>query len=336
MFAAALLIGLREGLEASLIIGILLAYVVKQGRGDQRRRIWWGVSIALAVSLALGALFTFGRTQLSFTAQEVIGGSMSLLAVAMVTWMAFYMLKVGRKMKSELEAGAAAALATGSAWALFWLALVSVGREGIETTIMLWGWAMEPVALAGVLTGIVIAVIIGALLYRGLVRINFAVFFRWTGVFLIIVAAGILVYGIHDLQEAGILPGPFSGHPITPTDLRTGDVLVGFRDGPFWLASFPFGWAFDLSHHIDASGVLGTFLKGTIGFTPIMSWLQTVAWVLYIFTVLPAFWRRARAPKRPASPATTTTPARSGGAIVDAPAPPGQTSPARSETPSSA
>lgn len=262
---------------------------------------------------------------------------MSLLAVAMVTWMVFFMLRMGRRMKSELESGAAAAIATGSAWAMFWLAFVSVGREGIETTLMLWGWAMEPVALTGALTGIVIAVVIGAMFYRGFVRIDFARFFRWTGVFLIVVAAGVLVYGIHDLQEARVLPGPFSGHPITPTDLRTGDVLVGPLDGPFWMASFPFGWAFDVSDSIDPSGAVAAFMQGIVGFTPVMSWLQVVAWVLYVAIVLPMFWRRARAPKRAAvqppdqaaAPSPGETPHRSTDANDPSAPRPDRTEPAR-------
>jgi high-affinity iron transporter len=319
MFVAALLIGLREGLEASLIVGILLAYFTASGRLDQRSRIWWGVGSAVTLSVGLGALFTVGRRQLTFTEQEVFGGLMSLAAVGMVTWMVFWMLTMGRRMKGELHTGARAALAGGSGWALFWIAVVSVGREGVETTVMLWGWALEPVALAGALTGIAIAVLVGALAYRGLVRLNYAGIFRWTGVLLIAVAAGILAYGVHDLQEARLLPGPFSGHPITPTDLRTGEVLTGLTDGPFWMASFPFGWAFDLEATIDPGGPVATLLRALVGFTPVMSWLQVLAWSAYLAIVLPAFWRRARAatvPARPAvalaqgsGPAGTSTPA---------------------------
>ena len=295
MFLAALLIGLREGLEAALIVGILVAYVTKRGRLEQRRRIGAGVALAVLLSLALGALFPYGSYRLSFTAQEIIGGLMSLLAVAMVTWMVFWMLKLGRRMKSELESRSDEALATGAGWAMFGVAFVAVAREGIETTLMLWGWALEPAALGGAILGIAISVTLGYLVYRGMLRINFAVFFAWTGVFLIVVAAGILAYGIHDLQEARVLFGPFSGHPITPTDFRTGEVLVGLRDGPYWMASFPFGWAFDLGEVIDPSSAVAAFLKGTVGFTPQMSWLQVIGWLLYVVLVLPAFWRRASA-----------------------------------------
>ncbi|HQA78254.1 MAG TPA: FTR1 family protein [Propionicimonas sp.] len=289
MFLASLLIGLREGLEASLIVGILIAYVRKRGRDDVVPRIGWGVAIAIVGSLALGAILTFGAYGLSFQGQEIIGGLMSLVAVGMVTWMVFWMMRTGHRLKAELEGEAAEALALGSGWAIAWIAFISVGREGIETTLMLWGWAGQPEALLGALVGIGVAAGIGYLLYRGMVRINLGTFFAWTGAFLIIVAAGILAYGIHDLQEAAILPGPFSGHPITPTDLRTGEVLVGLTDGPYWLAAFPFGWAFDLSDSMDPSGLVATFLKGTVGFTPQMSWLEVTAWAIYLAEVMPRF-----------------------------------------------
>lgn len=292
MFLASLLIGLREGLEASLIVGILIAYVRKRGRDDVVPRIGWGVAIAIVGSLALGAILTFGAYGLSFQGQEIIGGLMSLVAVGMVTWMVFWMMRTGHRLKAELEGEAAEALALGSGWAIAWIAFISVGREGIETTLMLWGWAGQPEALLGALVGIGVAAGIGYLLYRGMVRINLGTFFAWTGAFLIIVAAGILAYGIHDLQEAAILPGPFSGHPITPTDLRTGEVLVGVTDGPYWMAAFPFGWAFDLSGSMDPSGLLAAFLKGTVGFTPQMTWLEVTAWAIYLVEVMPRFLTR--------------------------------------------
>lgn len=332
MFFAAFLIGLREGLEAALIVGILVAYLRKQGRPDVLAKLWWGIGIAVMISVGLGALFTFGTYTLSFQAQELIGGAMSLLAVGMITWMVFWMLKVGGRMKAELEEGAAAALAVGSGWSIFWLGLVSVGREGIETTLLLWGWALQPAALLGALAGIATAIGVGYLMYRGMVRVNLGVFFAWMGAFLVVVAAGILAYGIGDLQEAAFLPGPFSGHPITPTDMRTGDVLTGPTDGPFWMASFPFGWAFDVTGSIDPSGFAGALLKGIIGFTPLMSWLQVTAWAVYLGVVLPRFLlgvRRSRAQRKAAAAAkakaavpttSTTTPAAQPDAVASEPA----------------
>lgn len=305
MFLASFLIGLREGLEASLVIGILLAYVTKLGRGDVRKKIWLGVWLAVGLSLGLGALFTFGRYGLSFQAQEIIGGSMSLIAVGMITWMVFWMMKTGSKLKRELEHGVDAALAVGTGWAIFWFAFVTVAREGLETTLLLWGWAGDPLAFTGAILGILIASAIGIALNRGALRIDLRVFFSWTGAFLIVVAAGVLAYGIHDLQEAAVLPGPFSGRPITPTDFRTGEVLTGF-DGPFWAAAYPFGWAFNVEDVIAPSGALAAFLKGIFGFVPLMSWLEVTAWTLYIGIVLPLFLRQvvqqARGSRTPKAP----------------------------------
>lgn len=294
MFVAALLIGLREGLEAALVVGLLIAYIRKLGREELRRAIWLGVGIAIALSLALGALFTFGRYGLSFEAQEIIGGSMSLLAVVMVTGMAFWMMEAGARVKQELEGSVDRALLVGGAWSIFWIAFVTVAREGIETTLMLYGWLDSILALGGALLGILIAVAVGYLLYRGMLRFDLGTFFAWSGAFLIVVSAGILAYGIHDLQEAAVLPGPFSGAPITPTHPRTGEVLVGFADYPFWGAAFPFGWAFDLVDVIDPAGFWAALLKGTIGFTPQMTWLEVTAWALYLGIVLPLFLKRVR------------------------------------------
>lgn len=309
MFLASFLIGLREGLEAALIVGILVAFVRRKGRSDVVPKIAWGVGLAAAGAVVLGAVFTYGAYTLSFTGQEIVGGVMSLIAVAMVTWMVFWMVTAGQQVKSDLESGASKALRVGAGWAIFWIAFVSVGREGIETTLMLWGWAAQTEALLGALTGLVTAAGLGYLVYRGLVRFNLGSFFRITGIFLIVVAAGILAYGIHDLQEAALLPGPYSGAPITPTDAQTGDVLVGLTQGPFWMAAFPFGWAFDLSASIDPAGWLAALAKGTIGLTPQMSWLEVIAWITYLAIVLPQFWRRARQPRRTRTQSTPAQPA---------------------------
>lgn len=319
MFLGSFLIGLREGLEAALIVGILVAYLIRRERRDVLPRLWWGVAAAITLAAGLGAAFTFGSYTLSFEAQEIVGGVMSLLAVGMVTWMVFWMMATGHRIKAELESGAAQALAVGTGAAIAWIAFLSVGREGLETTLMLWGWALQPEALLGALAGIASAVVLGYLAYRGLAKISYATFFQWTGAFLIVVAAGILAYGIHDLQEAAVLPGPFSGHPITPTDLRTGEVLTGFTDGPFWMASFPFGWAFDVSATIDPSGAVAALAKGTIGLTPQMSWLEVIAWITYLAIVLPKFIRRVRDQRRARrKPTTAPTP------LDSAPAPAGR------------
>ena len=312
MFLAALLIGLREGLEAALIVSILIAYARKLGRDDLRRRIWFGVVAAVVLSAAIGAVFTFGRSRLTFKAQEIIGGSMSLLAVAMITAMVVWMVNTGPKLKKTLEDGVDSAVMTGSGTALTVLAFVSVAREGIETTLILWGWTDTVTALAGAFLGIGLAVLMGWGLFKGVLKIDLGRFFTWSGAFLLIVAGGILAYGIHDLQEAAVLPGPFSGAPISPTHPRTGEVLTGFADYPFWGAAFPFGWAFDFSDSFAPDSFIAALLKGTVGFVPQMSWLEVTAWFIYMVLVIPPFVRRTlgtrRAKKKRIEDAKTANP----------------------------
>ena len=304
MFAT-LLIGLREGLEAALVVGILIAYLRRLGRTDVLPRLWAGIGLAVVLALGVGAILTFGAYTLTSEAQELIGGGLSLLAVAMVTWMIFWMQKAARTMKATLQGGVDRALAAGSLWALVAIGFVSVAREGIETTLLLWSMVQSfgdaPAALLGALLGLGIAVVIGWLLARGALRLDLRRFFAWTGGFLVIVAAGVLAYAIMDLQEAGALPGPFSA--LAPTDPTTGAVLTG-------LAGFPFGWAFDVRGAIAPGGTLATILQATVGFMPQMTWLQVIAWVLYVGIVgafflgglrgRPAARRPESAPAQPA------------------------------------
>jgi high-affinity iron transporter len=283
------MIGLREGLEAALVIGVLLAYVNRIGRPDVAKKIWLGVLSAVALSLILGAILTYGAYGLSFTAQEAIGGLLSILAVAMVTWMVFWMLRAARGLSGELRDQVDNALA-GNGWGVAAIAFVSVGREGLETALFIWATtrASEISPLVGFLSavsGILIAVLIGWLLYRGMLRINLTQFFRWSGVLLIIFAAGVLAYGVHDLQEAGFLPGPFVPPPAD---------LGGFAASWFGSAA----WAFQLSNVIPPDGILASLVKGTLGFSPDMTKLEVSVWLLYLVPVLTLFLRRSFAPQK--------------------------------------
>ncbi|WP_416444972.1 iron uptake transporter permease EfeU [Leucobacter sp. HNU] len=214
------LIGLREGLEAALIVGILIAYARKLDRTDVVVRIWLGVGVAIGVSLAVGAILTFGAYGLSFQAQEVIGGSLSLLAVVMVTWMIMWMARASRSMSGELR-GRLDAVIGGTGWGIVAVALLSVGREGIETALFIWATtrATGTGALLGFLAaiaGILLAAVLGWAISRGLLRIGLSRFFRWSGAILVVFTAGVLAYAIHDLQEAAVLPGPFAPVPPEP------------------------------------------------------------------------------------------------------------------------
>lgn len=303
-FFPSLLIGLREGLEAALVVGILVAYLTRLRRRDVLPRLWVGVGLAVLLALVIGAVLTFGAYALTFEAQELLGGLLSLAAVAMVTWMIFWMQKTARTLKSSLEGGLDRALAQGGLWAIVVIGFVSVAREGLETTLLLWSMVQSfggaPAALLGAVAGLVAAVLLGWLLARGMLRLDLRRFFTWTGAVLVIVAAGILAYAIHDLQEAGALPGPFTA--AAPIDPATGAVAVG-------PAAFPFGWAFDVSTTIAPGGPVHTLLQATVGFMPAMTWLQVIAWTAYIVVVGALFVRGAFFSPSPRRTATSEPPA---------------------------
>ena len=287
------LIGLREGLEASLVVTILVAYLVRSDRRHLLPRVWGGVGLAVAVSLAFGALLTFGPRGLTFEAQEAVGGSLSILAVVFVTWMIFWMAQAARGLGGELR-GQIDRAAEGGRWSLAVVAALAVGREGLETALFLWAAtqtatgatasvvpAWQPVT--GAVLGLATAVVLGYLLYRGAVRIDLGRFFAWTGGFLIVVAAGVLAYGVHDLQEAGILPG-----------LNT--------------------LAFDVSGTVDESSWYGTLLRGVFNFSAQTTWLQAAVWSAYLVVTMTFFVRGVRRRRhtvvsRPAQPDRESQPA---------------------------
>ncbi|MFD8273257.1 iron uptake transporter permease EfeU [Streptomyces flaveolus] len=256
------LIGLREGLEASLVVCILIAYLVKTGRRDALKPIWAGIGVAVVIALGFGCVLEFGSQELTFKAQEALGGSLSIVAVVLVTWMVFWMRRTARHLKSELHGKLDAALKMGTG-ALVATAFLAVGREGLETALFVWASVHAasdgtPRPLIGVALGLASAVLLGWLFYKGALRINLAKFFTWTGGMLVVVAAGVLAYGVHDLQEADLLPGL--------TNL-----------------------AFDISGTIDPSSWYGTLLKGVFNFQPDPTVLQVTVWLLYLVPALALF-----------------------------------------------
>ncbi|QDQ11227.1 iron uptake transporter permease EfeU [Streptomyces spectabilis] len=261
------LIGLREGLEASLVVCILVAYLVKTERRDALAPVWTGIGVAVALSLGFGCALTFGSQELTFEAQEALGGSLSILAVALVTWMVFWMRRTARHLRAELHGRLDAALRMGTA-ALVATAFLAVGREGLETALFVWASVRASNdgshgPLLGVVLGLLTAVALGWLFYRGALRINLAKFFTWTGAMLVVVAAGVLAYGVHDLQEARF--------------------LGGLEDK-----------AFDISATIPPDSWYGTVLKGVFNFQPNPTVLQVVVWSLYLVPVLALFLAPAR------------------------------------------
>ena len=276
------LIGLREGLEAALVVGILVAYLVKTGRKDKLAPIWIGVGLAIVVSLAFGAILTYGSQAMTFEAQETFGGVMSIIAVSFVTWMVFWMKRTARSMKGELHDKIDAAVAIGPI-ALAVTATIAVGREGLETALFLWtniqatGSSTRPIF--GAVLGLATAVVLGYLLYRRAIAINLAKFFTVTGALLIVVAAGVLAYGFHDLQEAGIIPGLDNN-------------------------------AYDITSWYSASSWYGTLLKGIFNFSPNPTVVEVVVWIGYLVPTMYLFFRGFRvvtsSPASPPAPAQPT------------------------------
>ena len=274
---ANLLIALREGLEAALVVSIIVAYLVKTDRRDALPKLWIGVGLATLIPLVAGAIMTWGPKTLSFQGQEILGGTLSFVAVDLVTWMIFWMGKNARELKGELEGSLSKALAEdGSGWGVVWIAVVAVGREGVETALFVWATVRSSIETSimqttvGVVTGLVIAIVLGVLIYQGAVRINFRIFFATTGYFLVVVAAGIVAYGIGDLQEAGVLPGIMSH-------------------------------AWDLSSYLPASTSplhwLYVLLQAMFQFNLQPTVLQAVGWCLYIVPVLTLLTLQIRGPR---------------------------------------
>lgn len=254
------LIALREGLEASLIVGILVAYVVKIGRKNGVLYIWVGVGAAVIFSLGIGGVLSLTSRSLPTRFEPIFAGSTSVFAVALVTWMVFWMRKSAHRLRTELHEKLA--LAIGPV-ALTAAAFLAVAREGIETSIFLYtnakaaGTNSDP--LVGLLLGFVLAIGLGWAVYNRAIQLDLGKFFSITGVGLIVVAAGVLSHGIGDLEES------FNSHPAI---------------------------AFDVHHLIGENSVLGHLLAGTIGFSPITSVLQAAAWTIYLVTVLSLYLRK--------------------------------------------
>ncbi|GAS90865.1 iron uptake transporter permease EfeU [Mycolicibacterium brisbanense] len=277
-----LLIGLREGLEAGLVVSILLAAVHKSPLADGVRRptapVWLGLLGALTVSASFATVLSATTSSLGGVGQDIVGGLLSILAVVLVTAMIFWMSRTAAHLSGELSGKVAEALMLGSG-ALALTAFLAVAREGLETTLFFWtaakaaGESIGPIL--GGAVGLAIAVVLCWLLYRRSVRMNLKTFFTRTAVVLIVIAAGILAYGIGDLQTAGWLPG------------RS------------W-------YAFDLSGHISADSWWVTIVTGITQLTPRMTVLQVLAWAGYLVVVIPAFLRSSRqapAPVKPTEPA---------------------------------
>ena len=265
-------IALREGVEASLIVGIIAAFLVKEGRRDALGRMWIGVGIAVTLCLGIAVLLRIADDNLPQKQQEGLETVVGLVAVAAVTYMILWMRRNARLLRGELEGSAAMALAKGSTLALVGMAFLAVLREGFETAVFMLAVFQDttnPSAAGfGAVLGLLAAVLIGFLLYRGGVRINLARFFRFTGVVLVFVAAGLASTAVHTAHEAGW----FNGLQTRAVDLT-------------WL--------------VGPGTVRGSLITGMFGLQPQPTVGEALAWLLYavpmaLFVVWPYRWRLRR------------------------------------------
>jgi len=258
-----LLITLREGLEAALIVGIILAYLAKTGNRGRNGAVWAGTAGAVVVSVLAGGLIFLTAGSIEGRAEELFEGIAMLTAAGVLTYMIFWMRRQAINIRAHLQAQVNYALQSGSALALGLLAFVAVGREGIETALFIFAAtkAASPfAATAGGLLGLAAAVVLGYFLYRGTYRLNLRAFFNVTSVLLLLFAAGLLAHGLHEFHEAAVIP------PLVEQVWNTNPVL-------------------------SESSILGGFLKALFGYNGNPSLVEVLAWAGYLIVVGWAYFR---------------------------------------------
>lgn len=263
-------IGLREGVEASLIVGIVAAFLRQRGRVDALRRMWIGVAAAVVLCIGVAVALQVIDENLPQRQQEMLETIVALVAVAMVTYMIVFMRRHASRLRQELESRAGAALASGSAGALVAMAFLAVMREGLETAVFLlaaFQSSTSPASAgAGAVLGIVIASGLGWVIYTSGKRINLARFFTATGLVLVLVAAGLLSFAAHTAHEAG------------------------------WLNSWQ-GQAADLSGIVKPGTVQSALITGVLGIQPQPTYAEVIAWMAYLVPVTAfVLWPRQRTP----------------------------------------
>jgi high-affinity iron transporter len=262
-----LLTGLREGVEAALIVSIVVAYLVKTGNGEHAPKVYLGTGIAIGVSVALGLVLFNTVGSFAEPYEQIFEGTTMLVAAAVVTWMLFWMRRQAAGVKGELQAAVDRVLDAGGAWGLAILAFTAVIREGVETSLFLVGQATSAQTHAGsvilgAIVGLAIAVLIGYGFYRGSRRVNLASFFRWTGIALVFIAAGLLSHAMHEFIEIGAL----GSGPWTQT-------------------------AFDLSGVLSDEEGIGAFLRAIFGYSAAPELLTLGVHLTYVVAVLGLYLR---------------------------------------------
>ena len=294
-FTTGLLTGLREGVEAALIVSIILAYLAKTGNARQFDKIWLGTAAAIAVSVTVGVVLFATVRGFPEPWEQVFEGIAMLLAAAVVTWMLFWMRRQAASIKGELQAAVERALSEGTAWGLALLAFTAVIREGIETSLFLVGQATSadaaaPSVLLGAIVGLAIAAILGLGFYRGSRRINLASFFRWTGIALVFIAAGLLSHAVHEFIEVGEYLGvavPGSQQAFDFSGILPHEEIEGAPGGIVL--------------------IVGQLLRALVGYTSRPEVLTLAIHVVYLVVVLALYLRPTR-PTLPASPEQRAAP----------------------------
>ncbi len=276
-------IGLREGLEAALIVGIIASFLAQQGRRDALRKVWLGVGVAVAICVAVAIALQTLSSELPTRQQEQLETVVGAIAVVMVSYMVLWMRRHSRDLKKDLEGAASRALSEGSTRALVVMAFLAVLREGFETSVFLLATFNESSNPAyggtGATLGILVAAAVGYGIYRGGVRINLSRFFRATGVVLVLVAAGLVSTAYMTAFEGG------------------------------WIATNP--EAFDLSWLVRPGTPTSSVVTGVLGIQAQTSWGMATGWLLYTIPMLAVVLWPARR-KAPARPAADATPAQAG------------------------
>jgi len=257
------LITLREGLEAALIIGIILAYLAKTGNRQGFKSIWVGTALGALASLVAGGIIYFTAGELEGSAEQIFEGTAMFIAVGVLTWMIFWMRKQAVDIKAHLQAQIQAALTNGSSLALVVMAFLAVVREGIETVLFLFAatrTAESPITFTlGGLLGLFAAVLIGYGIYKGTSRFNLRSFFNITSLILIIFAAGLLAHGIHEFNEVGFIP-PIIEH------------------------------VWDINGLMPEASTFGRFLTALFGFNANPSLTETIAYFIFLIVTLTAYF----------------------------------------------
>ena len=261
---SALLITLREGLEAALIIGIILAYLSRTGNRQGFKHVWLGTLLAVVTSLIAGAAIYFSAGKLKGQAEEVFEGLAMLTAAGVLTWMIFWMRRQAVNIKGHLHAQIQSTLSSGSSLGLVMLAFVAVAREGIETVLFLFAATRVAestiLSVSGGLLGLALAVAIGYGIYKGTSRLNLRAFFNVTSLLLILFAAGLLAHGIHEFHEAEIIP-PIVEH------------------------------VWDVNHILPEKSAFGRFLTAIFGYNANPSLVEVVAYFSYLGFALVGYFR---------------------------------------------